>query len=128
MYYVNQELTVEDFLYDDDYKIDLSGSNLDVLNNLEGIVELEYPQFNLPQGLAPKAYLGMSICGQSAGGIFLHMTDLLTTVTSAPSAFLKPKCALWDCPRFAIGSESRHYTVACIMLIWLCRKTALQAK
>ena len=52
MYYVNQELTVEDFLYDDDYKIDLSGSNLDVLNNLEGIVQLEYPQFNLPQELA----------------------------------------------------------------------------
>ena len=50
----------------------------------------------------------MSICGQSAGGIFLHMTDLLTTVTSAPSAFLKPKCALWDCPRPAIGSESWH--------------------
>jgi hypothetical protein len=38
MYYVNQELTAEDFLYDYDYKIDLSGSNLDVLNNLEGIV------------------------------------------------------------------------------------------
>jgi len=61
--------------------VDLSGSNLDVLNNLEGIVQLEYPQFNLPQELAPKAYLGMSICGQSAGGIFLHMTDLLTTTT-----------------------------------------------
>jgi hypothetical protein len=31
MYYVNQELTVEDFLYDYDYKIDLSGSNLNAL-------------------------------------------------------------------------------------------------
>ena len=50
----------------------------------------------------------MSICGQSAGGILLQMTDLLTTVTSAPSAFLKPKCVLWDCPRPAIGSESWH--------------------
>ncbi|KAG0539424.1 hypothetical protein BDA96_03G321800 [Sorghum bicolor] len=108
MYYVNQELTVEDFLYDDDYKIDLSGSNLDVLNNLEGIVQLEYPQFNFPQELAPNACLDMSNCGQSAGGVFLHMTDLLTTMTSAPSAFLKPKCALWDCPRPAIGSERWH--------------------
>jgi len=108
MYYVNQELTVEDFLYDDDYKIDLSGSNLDVLNNLEGIVELEYPQFNLPQELALNAYLDMSNSGQSAGGVFLHMADLLTTMTSAPSAFLKPKCALWDCPRPAIGSERWH--------------------
>ncbi|XP_066307001.1 transcription factor VOZ1-like [Miscanthus floridulus] len=108
MYYVNQELTVEDFLYDEDYKIDLSGSNLDILNNLEGIVQLEYPQFNLPQEIAPNAYLDMSNSGQSAGGVFLHMTDLLTTMTSAPSAFLKPKCALWDCPRPAIGSERWH--------------------
>jgi hypothetical protein len=99
---------VEDFLYDDDYKIDLSGSNLDVLNNLEGIVQLEYPDHNLPQELAPNAYLDMNSCGQSAGAVFLHMTDLLTTMTSAPSAFLKPKCALWDCPRPAIGSERWH--------------------
>ncbi|AQL00444.1 Vascular plant one zinc finger protein [Zea mays] len=108
LYYVNQELTVEDFLYDDDYKIDLSGSNLDVINNLEGIVQLEYPDHNLPQGLAPNAYLDMNSCGQSAGAVFLHMPDLLTTMTSAPSAFLKPKCALWDCPRPAIGSERWH--------------------
>jgi len=64
---VNQELTAEDFLYDDDYKIDLSVSNLDVLNILEGIVQLEYPQFNLSQELAPNAYLGMSNCEQSVG-------------------------------------------------------------
>ncbi|PWZ33099.1 Transcription factor VOZ1 [Zea mays] len=102
------ELTVEDFLYDDDYKIDLSGSNLDVLNNLEGIVQLEYPQLNLPQELAPNVYIDMSYCGQNAGGVLLHMTDLFTTMTSAPSAFLKPKCALWDCPRPAVGSERWH--------------------
>ncbi|NP_001146575.1 Transcription factor VOZ1 [Zea mays] len=104
----DQELTVEDFLYDDDYKIDLSGSNLDVLNNLEGIVQLEYPQLNLPQELAPNVYIDMSYCGQNAGGVLLHMTDLFTTMTSAPSAFLKPKCALWDCPRPAVGSERWH--------------------
>jgi hypothetical protein len=108
MYYVNQELVVEDFLYDDDYKIDLSGSNLDVLNNLEGIVQLEYPQLNLSQELAPNVYIDMSYCGQSAGGVLLHMTDLFTTMTSAPSAFLKPKYALWDCPRSDVGSERWH--------------------
>ncbi|XP_062221565.1 transcription factor VOZ1-like isoform X1 [Phragmites australis] len=105
IYYVNQELTVEDFLYDDDYKINLSGSNPDVLNNLEGIGQLEYPHFNLPQELPPNVYLDMSNCGQSAGDVFLHMSDLLTTMTPAPAAFLRPKCALWDCPRPAIGSE-----------------------
>ncbi|KAJ1285411.1 hypothetical protein BS78_03G278300 [Paspalum vaginatum] len=107
MYYVNQELTVEDFLYDDDYKINLSGSNPDVLNNLEGIGQLEYPQFNLPE-LPPNVYLDMSNCGQNTGDVFLHMSDLLTTMTPAPSAFLRPKCALWDCPRPAIGSERWH--------------------
>ncbi|OEL29577.1 Transcription factor VOZ1 [Dichanthelium oligosanthes] len=108
MYYVNQELTVEDFLYDDDYKINLSGSNPDVLNNLEGIGPLEYPQFNFPHELPPNAYLDMSNCGQSAGDVFLHMSDLLTTMTPAPSAFLRPKCALWDCPRPTTGSERWH--------------------
>jgi len=108
MYYVNQELTVEDFLYDDDYKINLSGSNPDVLNNLEGIGQLEFPQFNFPQELPPNVYLDMSNCGQSTGDVFLHMSDLLTTMTPAPSAFLRPKCALWDCPRPAIGSERWH--------------------
>ncbi|XP_062206890.1 transcription factor VOZ1-like [Phragmites australis] len=105
MYYVNQELTVEDFLYDDDYKINLSGSNPDILNNLEGIGQMEYPQFNLPQELPPNVYLDMSNCGQSAGDVFLHMSDLLTAMTPATAAFLRPKCALWDCPRPAIVSE-----------------------
>ncbi|KAL6845557.1 hypothetical protein ACP4OV_025052 [Aristida adscensionis] len=106
MYYVNQELTVEDFLYDDgDYKINLSGSNPDVLNNLEGIGPLEYSQFSLPQELPHNSYLGLNNCGQSAGDVFLHMSDLLTTMTPAPAAFLRPKCALWDCPRPAIGLE-----------------------
>uniref|UniRef100_A0A0D9V5R2 Transcription factor VOZ1 n=1 Tax=Leersia perrieri TaxID=77586 RepID=A0A0D9V5R2_9ORYZ len=105
MYYVNQELTVEDFLYDDNYKMYLSGSSPDVLNNLEGTGQLEYPQFNLTQELPPNAYLDMSNCGQSAGDAFLHMSDLLTTMSPAPTAFLRPKCALWDCPRPAQGSE-----------------------
>uniref|UniRef100_J3L452 Transcription factor VOZ1 n=1 Tax=Oryza brachyantha TaxID=4533 RepID=J3L452_ORYBR len=105
MYYVNQELTVEDFLYDDNYKMYLPGSNPDVLSNLEGTGQLEYPQFNLPQELPPNTYLDMSNCGQSAGDVFLHMSDLLTTMSPAPAAFLRPKCALWDCPRPAQGSE-----------------------
>jgi hypothetical protein len=105
MYYVNQELTVEDFLYDDNYKINLTGSNPDVLDNLEAIDHLEYPQFNLPQELPPNMYFDMSNCGQSSGDAFLHMSDLLTTMTPTPAAFLRPKCALWDCPRPVIGSE-----------------------
>uniref|UniRef100_A0ACD5W0K1 Uncharacterized protein n=1 Tax=Avena sativa TaxID=4498 RepID=A0ACD5W0K1_AVESA len=105
MYYVNQELTVEDFLYDDDYKINLPGSNPDIINNLEGICHQEYPQFNFQQELAPNAYLDMNNYGQSAGDVYLHMSDLLTTMSPEPAAFLRPKCALWDCPRPAQGSE-----------------------
>ncbi|KAL5227747.1 hypothetical protein ABZP36_016012 [Zizania latifolia] len=105
MYYVNQELTVEDFLYNDSYKMYLPGSNPDVLSNLEGTGQMEYPQFNLPQELLPNVYLDMNNCGQSAGDVFLHMSDMLTTMSPAPTAFLRPKCALWDCPRPAQGSE-----------------------
>lgn len=105
MYYVNQELTVEDFLYGDDYKINLPGSNPDVHSNLEGIGHLEYPQFNLPQELPSNVYIDMNNYGQNAGDVFLHMSDLLATMSPAPAAFLRPKCALWDCPRPAQGSE-----------------------
>jgi hypothetical protein len=34
-----------------------------------------------------------------------HMSDLLPTICPPPSAFLRPKCALWDCPRPAQASE-----------------------
>ncbi|XBH93774.1 hypothetical protein VPH35_084647 [Triticum aestivum] len=92
MYYVNQDLTVEDFLYDDDCKISLPGSNPKILNNLEGVAHQEYPRFNLPQELPPNAYVDMNNYGQNAGDVFLQMSDLLTTMSSlAPASFLRPK-------------------------------------
>ncbi|CAL9074641.1 unnamed protein product [Musa textilis] len=33
------------------------------------------------------------------------MSDVLPAICPPPSAFLSPKCALWDCPRPAQGSE-----------------------
>jgi len=65
-------------------------------------LELEYPQFDLPQELAIPwhEYLWTEWWGCSlAQDRFAHIVT---------SAFLKPKCAIWDCPRPAIGSESWH--------------------
>ncbi|KAG0516643.1 hypothetical protein BDA96_09G021000 [Sorghum bicolor] len=62
MYYVNLEVTAEDYLYDDNYKLDISVSNLNVLNNLAGIVQLEYPQFNTaPQPFTLKLALALRL-------------------------------------------------------------------
>jgi len=56
------------------------------------------------------------------------MTDLLTTVTSAPSAFLKPNALSGTAPGLLLDQKDGMIIAACIMLIWLCRKRALQAK
>ncbi|CAL9065049.1 unnamed protein product [Musa banksii] len=45
-------------------------------------------------------------CHEGNGrNVFPYMSDVLPAICPRPSAFLRPKCALWDCPRPAQGSE-----------------------
>ncbi|OEL13206.1 Transcription factor VOZ1 [Dichanthelium oligosanthes] len=105
MYYIDQELSIEDFLHGDDYKIDLPSSNEDHFNNLHGIGQLEHQQFDLPLDLPPHSYVDANNSEQNTGDVFVHMSDLLTTIWPSPSQYLGPICALWDCGRPVGGSE-----------------------
>ncbi|GJN14929.1 hypothetical protein PR202_gb01806 [Eleusine coracana subsp. coracana] len=107
MYYIDHELSIDDFLRDDDdFKISIPGSNQDDLNNLQGIGQMEHQQFNFPVDLpAHDSYAGRSNSVQDTGDVFVHMSDLLTTICPSPSQYLGPKCALWDCSRPVGGSE-----------------------
>ncbi|CAD6333214.1 unnamed protein product [Miscanthus lutarioriparius] len=106
MYYIDQELSIDDFLCDDDYKINISGSNEDQFNNLHGIGQLEHQQFDLPLDLPPThSYADANNSEQNTGDVFVHMSDLLTTIWPSPSQYLGPKCALWDCGRPVGGTE-----------------------
>jgi len=105
MYYIDHELSIDDFLQDDDYKINLPGSNEDHFNNLHGIGPLEHQQFDLPLDLPPESYADANNPEQNTGDVFVHMSDLLTTIWPSPSQYLGPKCVLWDCGRPVGGSE-----------------------
>ncbi|KAG1346805.1 Transcription factor VOZ1 [Cocos nucifera] len=105
-YFVNQELTEHEFLYGEQYKSNLhAGTNHAIIDCLDWTAPLDYQQFSLHQELHHNVYLNINTSEQNGGDVLLHMSDLLPTICPPPSAFLGPKCALWDCPRPAQGSE-----------------------
>ncbi|KAE8659687.1 Transcription factor VOZ1 [Hibiscus syriacus] len=79
-----------------------SGVRVMPINNLEGATQLEYPQFNLHQDFEP-LYTGYNCTGFTGEDAMLHTPGYLPSICLPPSAFLGPKCALWDCPRPAQG-------------------------
>ncbi|CAD5174064.1 unnamed protein product [Musa acuminata subsp. malaccensis] len=104
-YYVNQEISGHEFPQVYQYESNLPiGPHDVVLNCLEGTTYLDYQLYNLQQEMADHLYDNISVEHDGAD-VFPHMSDLLPTICPPPSAFLRPKCALWDCPRPAQGSE-----------------------
>ncbi|KAL8228117.1 hypothetical protein R6Q57_015701 [Mikania cordata] len=77
------------------------GSPLDVNNSsMDDIVnQLDDISFELPQDFDPDFFCG----GLDGMGLEDGLPQFLLTVSPPPSAFLGPKCALWDCPRPAQG-------------------------
>ncbi|RRT34193.1 hypothetical protein B296_00053653 [Ensete ventricosum] len=51
----------------------------------------------------PLDVLGPDVGGLQSGGVAVF--QFIPAICPPPSAFLRPKCALWDCPRPARGSE-----------------------
>ncbi|KAJ6832726.1 transcription factor VOZ1-like [Iris pallida] len=113
-YYVNLELPENGFLGDGEYKNILpTGSHQDVTNSLLVPSHMDYQQFNMHQEMPP-GHLNYQqfpmhheyyIDADRQNGDtphyqeFPHFSDLLSTINLPPSAFLGPKCALWDCQR-----------------------------
>eukprot|EP00268_Persea_americana_P043485 TRINITY_DN4371_c0_g1_i5.p1 TRINITY_DN4371_c0_g1~~TRINITY_DN4371_c0_g1_i5.p1 ORF type:complete len:491 (+),score=110.07 TRINITY_DN4371_c0_g1_i5:212-1684(+) len=76
------------------------------MNNLEPDTQLDHQQFDLHQDFSHNI-LGFDGTGDF-GNDPMSMPDVssfFTSVCPPPSAFLRPKCALWDCPRPAHGPE-----------------------
>lgn len=76
-----------------------------VLNNLEAMTQLDYHQFDMYHDFPSSIFVGFNGTGQCGEDGISHISSLLPRVCPPPSAFLGPKCALWDCPRPAQGSE-----------------------
>ncbi|XP_031273932.1 transcription factor VOZ1-like [Pistacia vera] len=100
-YLVNNELQEHCFQGSDGCK----GSTLGMHNIVGGVSDitsqLDYSQLNLHQELEHGLLVG-ACCGEefekdAGSNILLNICP--------PSAFMGPKCALWDCTRPALGSE-----------------------
>ena len=59
---------------------------------------VDYQQFSVHQDQPHDMILQYDTAGQ-------HISDMLPAICPPASAFLRPKCALWDCPRPAKGSD-----------------------
>lgn len=75
------------------------------VNNLEGATHLDYQQFDLHQDFGSHFYTDFSGTGLCAEDGLPHISSYLPSMCPPPSAFLGPKCALWDCPRPAQGLD-----------------------
>ncbi|XP_057246976.1 transcription factor VOZ1 isoform X2 [Beta vulgaris subsp. vulgaris] len=72
--------------------------------NLEMANQLDYNQYNLHLDLENHYFGGYN--GVDVGALYANpISGFMPNVCPPPAAFLGPKCALWDCPRPAQGSD-----------------------
>ncbi|XP_050371767.1 transcription factor VOZ1 [Argentina anserina] len=92
----------------DQCKSSLLGVRSVSVNNLEGANQLEYHQYDLHQNFDHNYYTCFNGAALSAEDALSHVTNYLPSICPPPSAFLGPKCALWDCPRPGQGLDWCH--------------------
>lgn len=100
-YLVNDELQEHCFQGSDRHKSSTSGLHKIVAGVSDTTSQLDYSQLNLHKELEHELPVGGGCgeeCEKDVGSIILQMI-------CPPSAFMGPKCALWDCTRPALGSE-----------------------
>ncbi|XP_058100633.1 transcription factor VOZ1 isoform X2 [Magnolia sinica] len=67
--------------------------------------QLEYHQFDLHQDFPHNIFIGCYGTGQCGEDAIPNISTFPPRICPSPSAFLGPKCALWDCPRPAQGAD-----------------------
>lgn len=82
-----------------------SGVGNVAVHNMEGANSLDFQQFDMHQDFGNHYYTGFSGTGLCAEDGLPHISSYLPSMCPPPSAFLGPKCALWDCPRPAQGLD-----------------------
>ncbi|KOM31587.1 hypothetical protein LR48_Vigan01g114200 [Vigna angularis] len=93
-----------DFPLIDECKNSTSSVQNAAANNPDGHA-LEYHQFDLHQDYDHGFYTGFNGTGYCEEDAIPHISSYLPSICPPPSAFLGPKCALWDCPRPAQGLD-----------------------
>ncbi|KAJ4703560.1 transcription factor VOZ1 [Melia azedarach] len=104
-YGVNQGQQQHGFPLVDQCKNSPSGVHGTAMNNLEGSTLLDYNHFDLHQDFEQNFYTGFNVSTFSGEDAMHQISGYLPSICPPPSAFLGPKCALWDCPRPAQGMD-----------------------
>ncbi|KAK4743720.1 hypothetical protein SAY87_010032 [Trapa incisa] len=86
-------------------KDSLSGTCVATISNVEGVCPLEQLQYEPNQVLDLNYIATSNNAGYCGKYMMPNPSSYLPSVFTHPSAFLGPKCALWDCPRPIQGLE-----------------------
>lgn len=104
-YHVNQAAPQNEFLSASQYRGALAVDATDTASNCQVAASIDYPQFNLNQDIQNNQYVALHSSGQDAVTLLPHFQEMLPMICPPPSAFLRQKCALWDCPRPTQGLD-----------------------
>lgn len=75
------------------------------LHYLDGANNVELHRYNPHEDLPQGVFLGFNAGNFDMVELVPLLSEFIPAICPPPSAFLRPKCALWDCPRPARGSE-----------------------
>lgn len=115
---MHQELSEHGFQDVDVCKTNVSiGLHHGNVDCMESGDRLDYQQFNIHQELPHDLFLQYDNGGRHGENVAQHISDLLPAICPPASAFLRPKCALWDCPRPAKGSDWFQDYCSCVHAI-----------
>ncbi|CAL9059731.1 unnamed protein product [Musa banksii] len=103
--YSPQEMPDYVFLGTQQFKCGSIEAQRAALHCLEEANNLEFHHYNPHQELPQSVFLGFNAGGFDVGDLTPFLSEFIPAICPPPSAFLRPKCALWDCPRPARGSE-----------------------
>ncbi|KAL5730543.1 Transcription factor voz1 [Ranunculus cassubicifolius] len=107
-YFVNNVPEEHGFQGVDPCKGSASEMQTTLMHNLDLPNQFDYPPFDLHQDFDHNLYVNFNGNVQCGEDTMHQIPDLLPSISVPPSAFLGPKCALWDCPRPAQGSDWFH--------------------
>lgn len=80
------------------------GVNME-MNNMNMPSQLDYHSFEFHHDFEQPYLMGFDGTGFIGEDVMPQISGYQPNITPPPSAFLGPKCALWDCPRPALGLD-----------------------
>lgn len=75
------------------------------INNMALVRQLDYHSYDFHHEFEQQYFTGFDSGGYAVADVMPPVSGYQPNICPPPSAFLGPKCALWDCPRPALGLD-----------------------